>query len=105
MSPWGKEVQGVLKGQIHSEAGREVMWTEPSSSQTAELSSVSERGCDFGLVFSSPLLSFKKWEGFLLFCIKMKNLHEIPLETARYYSNGKPTGTRKTWLLVPGLAL
>lgn len=75
------------------------MWTEPPSSQTAELSSVSERGCDFGLVFSSPLLSFKKWEGFLLFCIKMKNLHEIPLETARYYSNGKPTGTRKTWLL------
>ena len=39
-------------------------------------------------------------------CIKKESIHEIPLETVRYYSNGKPwTGMPKTWPPVPALCL
>lgn len=36
----------------------------------------------------------------------MESIHEIPLETVKYYSNGKPwPGMPKTWPLVPALLL
>ena len=60
----------------------------------------------WGPVFSPPpLLSFIKWDGFLLVCIKMESIHEIPLKL-KYNSNGKPwTGMPKIWLLLPVLSL
>lgn len=49
---------------------------------------------------------FKNGNGFLLVCIKMESRHEIPLETVKYYSNGKPRiGTPTTWPLGPALPL